>query len=342
VYAPGLLSALRADPSFKSRYSLTPFGGLMYVEESSFETLVDHRTRRLAVLYGHEQIILNTLRGIGTIPRVDITQNVARGGRWKIVIAHLRRYYGGFSPREGLASELGIEVANDRIMRTLAAATGLSVPDSPQDWWEWWANYQGLHVDGAKPRLSVEYEDSWYVDRKAEVRRTVTRFAQMSCFAAGTAIVTEYGPRPIEEIQVGDCVLSQDVESGELAFKPVFKTTVRPPVALMKITTDRSELVCTGGHPFWVNGESWLYARELQPGMRFHCVDGASEILSVEDAGHEDKAYNLVVADFHTYFAGEGKILSHDNTPRAPTNALVPGLMPDYASADIDPQVSQN
>jgi hypothetical protein len=98
----------------------------------------------------------------------------------------------------------------------------------------------------------------------------------------------------------------------------------------MKITTDRGELVCTSGHPFWVNGESWLYARELQPGMRFHSVDGASEILSVEDAGRDEKAYNLIVADFHTYFAGDGKILSHDNTPRAPTNALVPGLMPDF------------
>jgi hypothetical protein len=256
------------------------------------------------------------------------------GGRWETVIAHLRRYYGGFTRREGVARESSIEVVNDRIMRTLAAATGLSIPESPQHWWEWWANYQGLHVDGAKPRFSVDYEESWYVDREAKVRRTVTRFTQMSCFAAGTPVVTEYGAKPIEEIELGDRVLSQDVESGELAFKPVFKTTVRPPVALLKVTTDRGDLVCTSGHPFWINGSAWRMARELQPGMRFHSTDGASEILSVEDAGREDKAYNLIVADFHTYFVGDGKILSHDNTPRAPTNALVPGLMPDYAAAE--------
>ncbi|GAF79892.1 unnamed protein product, partial [marine sediment metagenome] len=30
---------------------------------------------------------------------------------------------------------------------------------------------------------------------------------------------------------------------------------------------------------------------------------------------------------FHTYFVGKTKILSHDNTIREPTDALVPGLL---------------
>ena len=42
-----------------------------------------------------------------------------------------------------------------------------------------------------------------------------------------------------------------------------------------------------------------------------------------------EATYNLIVADFHTYFVGEGKILSHDNTIREPTVALVPGLKGD-------------
>lgn len=36
--------------------------------------------------------------------------------------------------------------------------------------------------------------------------------------------------------------------------------------------------------------------------------------------------YNLVVADFHTYFVGKSGILSHDVLPPKPTNKLVPGL----------------
>jgi hypothetical protein len=328
-YAPVLLGALRADPKFQSQLSLTPFGGLVYVENSSVETQHEYRTRRLAVLYG---LVLNGIdierSGIYSVP---VFQDVTVPGRWGAVVEHLRRYYGGATQREGFDRSLSAELTNDRIMRTLASATGLSGPESPQDWWKWWNSYQAVNVDGVKPRRDAQYTETWFVDR--EVRRTPTSvWLGNSCFAAGTPVVTEYGPKAIEEIHLGDRVLSQDVESGELAFKPVFKTTVRPPVPLMKITTDRGDLVCTGGHPFWVNGESWLYARELQPGMRFHSIDGASEILAVADAGREDKAYNLIVADFHTYFAGDGKVLSHDNTPRAPTNALVPGLMPDYVS----------
>jgi len=40
----------------------------------------------------------------------------------------------------------------------------------------------------------------------------------------------------------------------------------------------------------------------------------------------EAEAYNLIVADFNTYFVGKGGILVHDNTPRRPTRATVPGL----------------
>ena len=39
------------------------------------------------------------------------------------------------------------------------------------------------------------------------------------------------------------------------------------------------------------------------------------------------ETYNLVVADFNTYFVGESGILVHDNTPRKPTRAVVPGML---------------
>ncbi len=330
-----LLGALKADPEFSSRMFITPLGGLMYVEHIRFETQDSVRERNLAVLYGPENTAYNALRPI-------LREQLPLANRPEMrdqVYAHLRARYRPFSPLAGRNQTSGVEVQNDRVTRTLATVLDQPRYTTPHQWWDWWNAYQQVYVSSSKRQIRNDYEEIWAVDRRRQIRRTPTRtvFATLawgaSCFAADTPVVTEYGPKRIEEIQLGDCVLSQDVETGELAFKPVFQTTVRPPVALMTITTDRGQLVCTGGHPFWVNGESWLYARELQPGMRFHSIDGASEIVSVADAGREDKAYNLIVADFHTYFAGEGRILSHDNTPRAPTNALVPGLMPDYASA---------
>lgn len=66
-------------------------------------------------------------------------------------------------------------------------------------------------------------------------------------------------------------------------------------------------------------------ARHLVPGSRAHGVTGTAQIDTIEPAG-KGPAYNLVVADFHTYFVGDAKILSHDNTIRRPTDAIVPGL----------------
>ena len=44
------------------------------------------------------------------------------------------------------------------------------------------------------------------------------------------------------------------------------------------------------------------------------------------DPSYNGMAYNLIVADFDSYFVGDAAILVHDNTPRQPTAAVLPGL----------------
>jgi hypothetical protein len=79
---------------------------------------------------------------------------------------------------------------------------------------------------------------------------------------------------------------------------------------------------------FWVSGEGWIKSRNLQSGMVLHTADGPARVTNVE-AGQTAETYNLVVADFNTYFVGEQKLLSHDNTVRRPTTTVVPGLKAD-------------
>jgi hypothetical protein len=57
--------------------------------------------------------------------------------------------------------------------------------------------------------------------------------------------------------------------------------------------------------------------------------DGVSVAKSLVRAAlqAEINAHNLVVADFNTYFVGQAKILVHDNQPRSPTRAVVPGYV---------------
>ena len=130
----------------------------------------------------------------------------------------------------------------------------------------------------------------------------------------------------IESIVPGDLVLSQDVNSGELSYKPVLQTTRRPPAPVVAVQLAGAQLEATTGHPFWVNGTGWTFAHELKSGMVLHGADGAVLVSDVL-AGSDQPAYNLVVAEFHTYFVGDCKVLVHDNTARRPTNASVPGLL---------------
>lgn len=239
---------------------------------------------------------------------------------------------------------------NDRILRCLDDVAGDGAPRTAEGWWDWWTRYNGIEVAKTKPKLQENYVEEWYVDHTYRRQRkpfrepiaTVVRVQQGSCFPEGTLVITESGVAPIEQIRLGDRVLSKDVETGELAFKPVLGTTIRRPVPLLEVATENDRLLCTFGHPFWVNGEAWLMARDLEPGMRLHALVGSLLVTAVNPAGRDEKAYNLIVADFHTYFVGNGRILSHDNTPRAPTNALVPGLMPDYASTSVEFPVTKN
>jgi hypothetical protein len=67
-------------------------------------------------------------------------------------------------------------------------------------------------------------------------------------------------------------------------------------------------------------------SKRLEAGDIVHGLRGGVVLDTVADAPRA-KAHNLVVADFHNYFVGDGALLVHDNTPRTPTTAIVPGLL---------------
>ncbi len=148
-----------------------------------------------------------------------------------------------------------------------------------------------------------------------------------SCFAAGTPVWTQEGPRSIEEIEVGDLVLSQDPISGTLDFRPVLQTTVRPPSAVRKITFDGETITSTLGHRFWITGHGWQMTKFLEPGFRLFGANGSLQIEAIESAG-ETEAFNLMVAEYHTYFVGQRRLLVHDNTIPQHSLTIVPGVQP--------------
>ena len=221
---------------------------------------------------------------------------------------------------------------NDRITRALKLATEQNLPAQPESWWKWWNDYNELLAGGSKTLMvSQEYRASAVVDQVPRTGGSASGGGSgqvafpAECLVAGTPIWTAAGPLPVEKIKVGDLVLAQDAESGELKLKPVLRTTVRPRGQTIKLTAGQESFEASGGHVFWVSGDGWRKASELKPGMVLHALGGPARVTGVE-SGTVAQTYNLVVADFSTYFVGQQKILSHDFTMRQPSRTVVPGL----------------
>jgi hypothetical protein len=210
-----------------------------------------------------------------------------------------------------------------RACQALSLATGHALPERADAWWNWWDEHNEVSYATEKPtyeRVDSNVVGSFLPELPGE-------YVRHSCLVAGTHVLTETGSVAVEEIEPGDRVLAQDPESGELAYKPVLRTTRRDPVETLTLDAgEAGSLSCTGGHQFWVSGKGWLRARQLEPGMMLHTVDGSAE-LQQASKGPTAEVFNLVVADFHSYFVADGKWLSHDITPQAPTNTIVPGLL---------------
>jgi hypothetical protein len=137
--------------------------------------------------------------------------------------------------------------------------------------------------------------------------------------------LTDTGRRPIETLKIGDRVLSQDIDTGELRFRVVEQTTVRPPHSSMTVEFGSDRIGCTGGHNFWKAGEGWVKARDLEPGDRVRTPTGTVAVTAKQVA-QAAKTYNLVVEGFHTYFVGESGLLVQDVLPPTPTDMVLPGL----------------
>ena len=96
---------------------------------------------------------------------------------------------------------------------------------------------------------------------------------------------------------------------------------------MLKLKFAGEEIKTTLGHPFWVAGLGWKMAKELGDGASLHGVSGGIARASAMESATDAEAFNLVVADFNTYFVGEAGVLVHDNTFRRPTLAIIPGLI---------------
>ena len=224
-----------------------------------------------------------------------------------------------------------LKVKLNQVCSLLRTTTGVDLEDKPELWWSWWNDYNERY-QGEKPTsylynrlekstipISTAFESNSLRFHHTEI------LSQFSCLVPGTLIQTADGLVPIEQIQIGDLVLSQNIETAELTIKPVILTTIRPPKETFKIVSGSNLIEATGGHLWWVSGHGWTKTRDLTRGMMLHTATGTSEVETLEQDPTLRQTHNLVVDGFHTYFVGSERVLSYDNSLVRPTLRSVPG-----------------
>lgn len=215
---------------------------------------------------------------------------------------------------------------NERVFAALKETTGeTTTPSSTVAWWDWWDEYNDRYREQKPIRTHV-------ASRSDPLQ---VSYVPVDCFPEGTIVHTEVGTRPIETIRAGDRVLSQNIDTGELAYKIVVRRTVRPPGEILNVRFVDGEVVqTTKGHPFWVNNVGWRMAKRLAAKQSVYSVLGEGEVSSVESHDEPLPAINLVVDDFGTFFVGERGRLVHGTPHRQPTTALVPGVRAEQLTSD--------
>ncbi len=147
--------------------------------------------------------------------------------------------------------------------------------------------------------------------RKAFVALTnLRRTAQIqtSCFGAGTPLRTLTGHKLIEEVCVGDVLLSRSEKDldGPLAGKVVEQIFVRTG-EIWHLHVGSEVIRTTAEHPFWVKEKGWVATNELQQGDLLASQDGQWILVEeVFNTGIWERVYNLRIGEFQTYFVGSG------------------------------------
>lgn len=257
--------------------------------------------------------------------------------------------------RKAVSDNARIAQLNHRITALVSEISGEEFADSPRDVWQWWDRYNETNYQSDKSQRQ-QYSNSSYEVRLYHARmvpefnayqgktsRVVTRtlassqmrsdpnpMAQLfssargSCFVAGTKVNTLRGLKEIETVRPGDMVLSRNIMTGELCYKPVIASTTRRPAKTVILEIDEESVHATTSHLLWVCGKGWTKAGQIKRGDLLHTAAEPAVVMKATPS-EELPTYNLIVADTHTYFVGTSKILSHDVLPRGAVRELTPG-----------------
>jgi len=136
-------------------------------------------------------------------------------------------------------------------------------------------------------------------------------------FTGDTLVHTEFGAKPIAEIQIGDKIWAYNVETGEQSLEEVVHLIQNEgEKTLVEIQLSTGETInATDEHPMFVaeNDEQWTQAKSLKQGDQLLSRDGIEiPIQRLTTKLELVTVYNLTVDQLHNYYVGEQGVLGHN------------------------------
>ncbi|WP_118779385.1 polymorphic toxin MafB class 1 [Neisseria lactamica] len=147
-------------------------------------------------------------------------------------------------------------------------------------------------------------------------------------FHGSTLVKTADGYKAIAHIQTGEYVFAKDEASGKTGYKPVTARYGNPYQETVYIEVsdgigNSQTLISNRIHPFYSQGK-WIQAGRLKKGDTLLSESGAKQtVQNITLKQQPLKAYNLTVADWHTYFVKGDKaetegVWVHNDCPSKP------------------------
>ncbi|MFI5792646.1 polymorphic toxin-type HINT domain-containing protein [Streptomyces sp. NPDC051677] len=138
----------------------------------------------------------------------------------------------------------------------------------------------------------------------------------------GTGVLLADGTqKAIEDVEVGDVVVTTDTETGETVDKRVAQTITTEgdkdfTKIVISVDGEHSSIVATDTHPFWVPDlKKWVKAGDLQVGQLLRTSAGTHvQITAVSHYTKRQRTHDLTIEDIHAYYvlAGATPVLVHN------------------------------
>ena len=152
---------------------------------------------------------------------------------------------------------------------------------------------------------SVDHKATLEITEQGTSAAAATSVTFVLCFAAGTSVMTPEGEKPIEDLEVGDLVMSRHENNIEGGIKPKqIEEVFHGHSELLQLEVGAQRLRVTRPHRFFAGGKGWVAAEDLAIGDMVATDSGFEMVTGVSETEVAERVYNFRVADFHTYFVG--------------------------------------